>query len=249
MQFPANRPLIFAHRGARTQAPENTLAAFRLAFEQGADGIELDVRLSADGEIVVFHDETLQRITAVDGRVNQRTLAELKSLDAGAHFSPEFRGERIPTLREVLTSFDRRLFYDIELTDYLDPFGPLAERVVHLIREFRLEEQVVITSFNPAALRKVRRIAPELACGLIALSGAKGALQRSLIGRLLSRQMIVPNHSDVDQLFILREHRRRRKVITWTVNSAEEIRRLADWEVDGIISDQPDLAVHALRAI
>lgn len=248
MQLPTDKPLILAHRGARTQAPENTLAAFRLAFEQGADGIELDVRLAADGEVVVFHDETLQRITGVPGRVNRRTLAELKSLDAGVHFSPEFRGERIPTLREVFSSLDSRLVYDIELTDYHDLFGPLAERVVRLVKEFRLEERVLVTSFNPAALRAVRRIAPEFVCGLIAFSGWKGALQRSLIGRMVTRQMIVPHHSDVDREYLLRERRRQRKVITWTVNSPEEVRRLAEWRIDGIITDRPDLAVQAWRS-
>jgi glycerophosphoryl diester phosphodiesterase len=231
-----------------TQAPENTLAAFRLAIEQGAEGIELDARLTADGEVVVFHDESLERVTDGHGRVRNYTLAELKRLDAGERFNPAFRGERIPTLREVFDELDRSARFDIELTDYTDPFGPLAGRVLCLVREYRLEERVVITSFNPIALLKTRRMDPEVVCGIIALRGSKGALQRSWIGRLFARHLVVSYYTDIREDFVRREHKRERKVVPWTANTSEDIQRLAGWAVDGIITDRPDLAVQVLRS-
>lgn len=248
MPFFDNKPLILAHRGAMTQAPENTLAAFRLAVEQGADGIELDARLTADGEVVVFHDESLERVTDGRGRVRRCTLAELQRLDAGARFDPAFRGERIPTLREVFETLGESSCYDIELTDYCDLFGPLAYQVIRLVREFRLEDRVVFTSFNPVALLKARRFYPEGIFGIIALRGSKGALQRSLLGRLVASRLIVPFYTDVEEKFIRREHKLERKVMPWTANQPEEIRKLAEWGVDGIITDRPDLAVQVLRA-
>lgn len=248
MPFSSPRPLILAHRGAKTQAPENTLAAFRLVMEQGADGIELDARLTADGEVVVFHDERLERTTDGRGRVRRHSLADLKRLDAGGYFSREFSGERIPTLREVFTEINGSARFDIELTDYLDLFGPLAGRVLRLVREFRLQERVIITSFNPAALIKARQVYPDLTYGLIAYKGALGTWQRSPMGRLFASQLIVPFITDVSEGFIRKEHSRRRKVITWTANTAEDIRRLAGWSVDGIITDKPDLAVQTLRS-
>lgn len=249
MQVSDHNLLILAHRGARTQAPENTLAAFRLAIEQGADGIEMDVRLTADGEVVVFHDEKLGRITGAEGRVNRHTLSELKRLDAGCHFSREYAGERIPTLREVFSSLDGSATFDIELTDYLDPFGPLTRRVIQLVREYKLRERVFLTSFNPYPLLAARRLFPELDCGLIAFKGGKGSLQRSLAGRLISRRMIVPFHSDLTEKYMRSQKRKNRKVVTWTVNTGERIRSLVEWRIDGIITDKPDLAVNELRTI
>jgi len=248
MQVCNHKPLILAHRGARTQAPENTLAAFRLAIEQGADGIELDVRLSADGEVVVMHDETLDRTTNGRGRVKQYSLDELKRLDAGSHFSCQFAGERIPTLREVFETINMEARFDVELTDYRNPFGPLTSRVLHLVKGFGLQQRVFFSSFNPFALLAARHLAPEYEYGLIALHGRKGALARSSIGRLITRQMIVPFHSDLTEKFVLGEKRQKRKILPWTVNSREEMHQFATWDVFGIITDRPDLAVQELTA-
>lgn len=244
-----HHPLIIAHRGAKKYAPENTMAAFRLAVEQGADGIEFDARLSSDGEVVILHDETLDRTTNGKGRVNSLSLEELKRLDAGSFFGPEFSGERIPTLREVFETLDSGLLFDIEITDYLDLFGPLAARVVHLVKEYGLHDRVFLSSFNPRAVSVARRIGPECECGLIALGGVKGVIQRSWVGRGICPQMIFPVWKDIDRAYVEREHKKQRKVIPWTANTRETIRQLADWQVDGFITDVPDLAVETLRDI
>src|SRR5512135_2653183 len=115
---PRPTPLVLAHRGASLHAPENTLAAFTLAADQGADGIELDVKLTRDGSIVVMHDATVDRTTTGHGRVSDLTLSEIKALDAGSNFEPQFAQERVPLLEEVFAAVAGRLMINIELTNY-----------------------------------------------------------------------------------------------------------------------------------
>jgi len=126
-------PLIFAHRGASAHAPENTLAAFELAIQQNADVIELDTKLSADGHVVVIHDQSVDRTTNGSGRVSELTLVSLRELDAGWHFSDTFRGEQIPTLEEVLEIYAGRTFLNIELTNYRTPFDALPMKIAQLM--------------------------------------------------------------------------------------------------------------------
>src|SRR4030042_5766395 len=115
------RPTIFAHRGSSVHAPENTLAAFKLAIDQHADGIELDTKLSADGQVVVMHDDTVDRTTNGTGRIKSLTLHELKRLDAGSKFDPSFHAERIPTLAEVFETVGGKIFINVALATYTSP--------------------------------------------------------------------------------------------------------------------------------
>src|SRR5512147_1736179 len=126
------QPIIFAHRGASAHAPENTLAAFELALSQGADAIELDVKLSSDGQVVVIHDPTVDRTTGAKGRVKDMTLADMRTLDAGSFFSQNFVNEKIPTLEEVFETMGKRLFINVELTNYTTPRDHLVETVCML---------------------------------------------------------------------------------------------------------------------
>ena len=145
-----HRPLVIAHRGASAYAPENTLAAFRLAAEQGADAVELDAKLSADGQVVVIHDPTVERTTNGSGEVRQLSLAQIKSLDAGGFLSPQFAGEPIPTLAEVFDAVGHQLLINVELTNYASPRGRPGRKVVGLVKDFHLEERVLFSSFHPA---------------------------------------------------------------------------------------------------
>jgi len=242
MPFSNHRPFIFAHRGAMEEAPENTLVAFRLALEQGADGVELDVRLSADGEVVVLHDRFVDQMTNGSGKVDQLRLEELKRLDAGEKFDKKFQGEKIPTLREVFETIDHQALYDIELKAYIDSSGRLAEKVVRLVREFDLQDRVLFSCYVPYPLVQVRQRMPDSEVGLIFLKGATGAAQR-LVGNWLTSDVIVPAVEEVTKETISREHERNRKVIPFTANSAETIRQLAEWKADGIITERPALAV------
>src|SRR5512132_864966 len=115
------QPVLFAHRGASAHAPENTLAAFELALAHQADAIELDVKLTADGHVVVIHDPTVDRTTGSQGRVKDLSLAQIRALEAGSFFSEKYRGEKIPTLEEVFESLGKRIFINVELTNYNTP--------------------------------------------------------------------------------------------------------------------------------
>jgi glycerophosphoryl diester phosphodiesterase len=161
------RVLIVGHRGAAASAPENTMASFQEGIRQGADIIELDVQLSADGHVVVFHDDQLDRTTNACGLLVERTLTELKALDVGSWFDPRFAGEPIPTLAEVLTWAKDRipLFIELKYGAQLDP--ALHPAVVELILLHKMIDQVMIISFERNPLRWVKERAPDLATGAL----------------------------------------------------------------------------------
>ncbi len=245
-----SRPLVLGHRGASAHAPENTLAAFRLAYEQGADGIELDAKLTADGTVVVMHDATVTRTTGAAGRVCDLTLAQLKTLDAGHLFGAQFHGERVPTLAEVFelaAGFERRFVMDVELTNYNTPGDGLAAKAAALVRRYGLESSVIFTSFFPHNILWTRRHFPEVSSGLLAWAGRTGALSRGWVGRQVAPKLVLPYFSDISAEYIAAQQRRGRKVITWTVNGADEIRRLSEWGVDGIITDDPQLTLQLIQ--
>jgi len=237
------RPLVFAHRGASAHAPENTLAAFELALAQGAHGVELDAKLSSDGEVVVIHDATIDRTTAEKGHVSQLTLAALRELDAGSFFSEKFGGEKIPALAEVFETIGRRAFINVELTNYATPHDGLAVKVCELVKRFGLEERILFSSFLPANLARTRGLLPDVPRGLLALGGWMGWWARSFGFNFGDYQALHPNLRDATPQQVSRVHRLKRRVHVWTVNAAEDMRRLFSWGVDGIFTDDPKLAI------
>ena len=262
-------PAIIAHRGASRYAPENTLAAFQLAVEQGADGVELDVRLSADGHLVVIHDASISHTTNGRGRrwvhrVANMTLVGLRELDAG-------NGEKIPTLDEVFETLGRQLLINVELKPLLGmavvgwahPHSPssspntqmLAEKVAHTVLRHALQEVVICSSFNPLALKALARCAPEIPRGLLLPAGfipsrlAARYFVSALAGRTLTYQTLHPNYRDVlkGALLPVRQPGGPR-VFTYTVNDEAEMVQLfkrgmdGSFPVDGIFTDDPLLA-------
>jgi glycerophosphoryl diester phosphodiesterase len=236
------RPLNIAHRGASAYAPENTLAAFRLALEMGADGFELDVMLSADGHLVVIHDDTADRTTDGSGPVQEKTLAELKALDAGARFDARFAGERIPTLREIfdLVAGDRA-FVNVEIkTDSLKGDG-LEEKLVALIRRYGLGECLLISSFNPFALWRMRRLAPDLPLALLYAEDQRIHLRDRWFAFLSHPDALNPSFRMATQEHVRRAKSKGHRLYVWTVDEEKEMRRLIALGVDGIITNKPDL--------
>lgn len=236
-------PTVFAHRGASAHTPENTLAAFELALVQGADGIELDTKLSADGHAVVIHDATVDRTTDGHGRVKDLSLADLRSLDAGAFFAEKYRGERVPTLEEVFEAVGKRIFINVELTNYKTPGDHLVETVCMLVKKFGLQKQVLFSSFLASNLSKARGLLPEVPRGLLALNGFLGSWARSFGFAFGRYKALHPYLTDVTPQQVQRVHRLKRRVHVWTVNAAEDMGRLFDWGVDAIFTDDPQLAV------
>jgi len=233
-------PLVIAHRGASAIAPENTLTAFERAIILGADAIELDAKRTLDGEVVAFHDATLRRTTGADGSVASRTLHELRSLDAGAWKSEAFRGERIPTLSEVLESVGRRLLVNIELSDYLGAQASLVEKVVAIVQAHRMSERVLLSSFDSGALASAAKLAPEISRAH--LFGPTWLAYRDLFRRKAPVAALHPHESRVQKHRIEAAHRSGRRVHVYTVLEEERMRAFWAWGVDGLITDLPDVA-------
>lgn len=230
------KPKIIAHRGASAHAPENTMAAFQLALDQGADGIELDVMLTKDNRIAVIHDDTVDRTTDGSGRVRDMTLAELQALDAGG-------GEKIPGLEQVLDRFGGRFLINIELKNYSSVLDALPIEVAKLVKSIGLVESLLISSFNPFNLARFRKRIPEVVLGLITQPNQA----KHWIWRLFKYDALHPHFSDVDQVLVAALHAQNRQVNAWTADEADEIRRLAALKVDSIITNDPKHAQEVLE--
>jgi glycerophosphoryl diester phosphodiesterase len=242
--FPFPTPLVLGHRGASAHAPENTLASFRLALEQGADGIELDARLTRDGEVVVLHDGRVERVSNGQGPVAGLTLAEVQRLDAGSRFSPAFAGERIPALAEVFETLGDRPVYDLEIKNFGMQGNGLERKVLALVRRYGLEKRVIITSFNPDSVHFFRRELPEAPAGLLLLGGAAGRLEEILFMAWTSGNLLGLSHSGLTPALI--ERHKSRSVFVWGVRTSEDVRRAFELGAAGVIADDPAMVRAAL---
>jgi glycerophosphoryl diester phosphodiesterase len=238
----ADRPFVLGHRGARHAAPENTMAAFELALAEGADGVELDVRLDGDGDVVVIHDSTLERVTGgADSReVAALGSAELACVDVG-------RGERVPRLAEVLSwSRATGARINVELKSDLRRRALLVLRVAALVlREPHAAERLILSSFDPKLVLAAARLLPWVPVGY--LVERRFDLGARLSRLLLGAAAVHPNASLVNEAAIVPWRRARMPVNVWTVNAPDEARRLDALGVDCIITDQPAKILTALR--
>jgi glycerophosphoryl diester phosphodiesterase len=241
--FSLKQPVVFAHRGASGYAPENTLAAFSHALKLGAEAIELDVKLTRDGQVVVLHDQTVDRTTSGHGDLREFTLAQVQELDAGSHFSAQFAGEKVPSLEQVFEQFGKKLFINIELTNYQTYGDGLTDKVIELIDRFGLDEWVMFSSFNPSNILRARKLKPGIPAAMLALPGSPGRMQRSFAGKWISPGLIHPSLEDVNPGFMRREQKRGRRVHAWTVNDPDDITRMFLLGVNGIFTDFPDRAI------
>lgn len=225
-------PLIIGHRGASADAPENTLAAFALALEQGASAIELDVRLSADGWPVIIHDTTVDRVAAPDtGRVDSMTVAQLQQLDLGQE-------QTVPTLDDLFEALGPQPLYNIELKSLGAGDVGLEAAVADRIISHHLESRVLVSSFDPLSLRRMRQHVPEhVPLGFIHHSGAA-----RLLCRALPLRAIHPHATLVNETYISWARERGYLVNVWTVDDPDEMIRLAGLGVDGLITNKPALA-------
>jgi glycerophosphoryl diester phosphodiesterase len=240
-------PLILAHRGASASAPENTLAAFALAIEHGADGIELDVTRCATGEVVVMHDATVDRTTDGSGAVTTLPLDALSALDAGAWFGPSWAGERVPLLQEVLELVGGQLRINIEIKREGSGSG-LEEQLAAQVRRHALQGEVIISSFSPRALRRIRRVAPELPRALLTALPTPPDLILAWAGPLLEPQALHPPHRLISADMVQRAHLLGLRVNVWTVNDQADMARMIALKVDGIITDRPAELAQLLNA-
>jgi glycerophosphoryl diester phosphodiesterase len=238
-------PLIIAHRGDRAYAPENTLAAFKQAEEKGANAIEFDVKLTGDGEVIVLHDQTVDRTTDGHGNVVKYSLKALRRLNANVQFPDKFSNIKIPTLSEVFDSTDRHLHLNIELTNYATPRDDLVSKVAELVKKHGVQERVLISSFLPRNLLKAAVLLPEVPRGLLTMPGLLGLWGRTF-GWRGDYFAFHPYFSDVNPAMIDRVHAAGKWINVWTVNAGHDIKRMIGLGVNGIITDDPALALHLL---
>jgi glycerophosphoryl diester phosphodiesterase len=193
-----------------------------------------------------MHDASVDRTTDGGGRVSRLSLAALRELDAGGWFSPEFSGERVPTLEEVFESVGSRLLLNIELTNYATPRDDLVARVAAVVNRHGLARRVLFSSFNGRNLQQAKRHLSEIPCGLLAWAGLPGWQARTIGFRRDSYQALHPHVSDIDAGLVARVHAAGKRLNVWTVNAEEDLARMVRLSADGIITDDPGLALRLL---
>lgn len=243
------KPIIIAHRGASLDAPENTIAAFELAAVQGAEAIELDVMVCATGEPVVIHDRKVDRTTNGKGEVGGLSLTDLKALDAGSWFDSQYAGERIPSLDDVFRQLRQDTVINIELKNDHAPLDGLPEAVAAVVRERGCQDRIWFSSFNPIALRKIRRLVPETPAGLLLIRGGWGRIIRMLAGWITRYDAVHPEYTDLTGDTVDAFHARGLPVFPYTINDPADLHRAVLMGVDGVITDDPIRAAGVIRSL
>lgn len=253
-----NYPLVIAHQGGDGVWPGETMFAYQNAVDLGVDVLEMDIHITADGALILMHDETVDRTTDGSGEIESMTLEELKHLDAAYDWSPDegktfpYRGQghTVTTLEEVFKAFpNTRMTIEIKKTN-----ASMTKPFCDLIREYNMQDKVLVASFHDERLKEFRAECPE-----VATSSAKNEttvfvlLTKPFLGSFYSPKFYslqVPEESGgitvMTPAFVRAAHKRNLAVEPWTINDAETMRKLIEWGVDGIITDRPDIMMEVL---
>ena len=234
-----DRAQITAHRGSSFSAPENTLSAIERAVEDGAHYAEIDVQTTADGQVVVFHDSDLMRMAGSNEKVSEMTLEQIRRFDVGSWFSPDFAGERIPTLAEVISLARDRIKLNIELKATGD-VNALADNVMGILHDEDFTDQALVTSLNYSAIVRVRERDPEIRTGFI-VARSIGNIAR------LDVDAVVVESALAGRLQILEVQRRGKEIHVWTVNHPVDMVEYVELGVDNILTDRPDVLASILE--
>lgn len=230
-------PKIYAHRGSSGDAPENTMSAFQLAIEQGADGIELDVQMSADGRIVVIHDETLDRTTDGKGLVVHHTYEQLTHFNAAAKHPDWSKKEIIPLLEEVLELLaPTKLELNIELKNGVVPYDGMEEAVIRMVREFKMEDRVVFSSFNHYSMVKMANLAPEIETAVLYMAGIYEPWNYV---KPLRIRALHPYYLGVRPEIVQGAHAEGIKIRPFTVDEETDLKKMVALGVDAVITNYP----------
>lgn len=238
---------IIAHRGSAGTHPENTFTAYQAAIDAGSDGIEIDVHITKDGELVVLHDATVDRTTNGGGYVKDLSLAEIKQLDAGNWFSDAFTGERIPTLDEVLNFIagtDQLL--NIELKNVTIAYEGMEEKVVSLVQKHGLVDQVVLSSFNHISLNKISKRHPEINCAILTLDKQ---FEPWHYAEAVGVKGIHAHWPKIDLQTIMETEQKSYPVRLYTVNREDVMERVIKEGCDAIITDYPEKACNIRKRL
>jgi glycerophosphoryl diester phosphodiesterase len=236
---------IYGHRGASQYAPENTMEAFQMAYDMGADGIEFDVQMTRDGYLVVTHDEEISRVSDGKGYVKDYSLEELRGFQFN-RTHPKYEGVRIPLLEEVLEQFvqsrpkcDKEFLFNIELKNNIFSYEGMEEKVLKIVKEKKVLGRTLFSSFSHASMLKLREIEESAKVAFLYCDGIMD------IGDYAEKYKINTVHPAwylLNRKGIFEDLRERGiEINIWTINSGKEIRRFCDMGVDGIITNKPDL--------
>lgn len=242
------KPLVFAHRGASAYAPENTLSAFDLAVQQGCDGIELDVHLSLDKKLIVIHDEHIEKTTNGKGLVQDLTVEELKEYDAGSWFNETFKGEKIPLLEEVFELVPPHILINVEIKNIPSFYEGIEHELCQIIRKYKREETLVVSSFDHQSLLEVNRICPEVKIGLLYVSNLFDHVKyaESIHVPVYS---LHPKHDCIKRQDIKKAVQKGLYVFPWTVNNTEQMKEMVTYGFSGIMTDYPDKLKHVIDSM
>ncbi|MBQ7147620.1 MAG: glycerophosphodiester phosphodiesterase [Pseudobutyrivibrio sp.] len=241
-----NRPLVWAHRGASGYLPENTLPAFEKAVELGADGIELDIHKTRDGQLVVIHDEKIDRTSNGKGQIKDYTLEELRRYNYNATH-PECRHADIPTMREVFELIKPTdLQINIEIKTGIVFYDGIEADILAMTKEFGMEDRVIYSSFNHYSVMKIKELDPTARTGFLYMDGT---LNMPEYGKEHGVEALHPAFYNVQYPnFVERAHELGLKINTWTVNSKQYMKMACDMGLDGIITNYPDVALQIVNS-
>ncbi|WP_339235809.1 glycerophosphodiester phosphodiesterase [Paenibacillus sp. FSL R5-0517] len=236
---------IIAHRGASAVCPENTMSAFERSLELGATGIETDVQMTSDGRLVLIHDETLSRTGGAEGWVKDTSYDQLRTRDAGSWFHADFAGERIPSLEELFKLVQGKgTLLNLELKNGIVSYKGMEEKVIQAIRDWNLEQQVVLSSFNHASLVRCKRLAPEIRTALLYMEKLYRPYDYAakLEASGLHPYKLAVTQQDVSATLA-------HGIVTYpfTVNDPAEMQAMIDMGVQGIITDAPDVLASLIK--
>lgn len=231
---------IFAHRGFSGEYPENTMLAFKKAWEVGCDGIELDVQLTKDDVIVIMHDETIDRTTNGSGSLRDYTYEQLCRFNCSGRFDKKYGFQKIPTLQEYLDWVkDTELLTNIELKNSVYYYENLEEKVIDMVRQYHLEDRILFSTFNLVSAVKCKRLIPEIPVGFLMetrMDNIAGLAWGNDV------EFYHPGMKVLTKEEIKNCHEKGIGVNVWTVNKKKHMKRMAEWEVDGIFTNYPNKA-------
>ena len=239
-----DRPLVFAHRGVSSEAPENTLAAFRLAKEKGIPGVELDIHLTADGKLVVIHDHSTKRVApGTDLNLEASTVADLKKIDIGSWKGEQFKAERPPLLSELFEELGRDLYFDVEIKSGTSEDRGLEAALVKVLADHGMDaSNIIVSSFNPFAIKRFKALCPTVPTAIIYCidAGVPWYLRRGEGRWIAGADVLKPKYTQATaaglswgRLIF------GRKVIPWTIDDPAEAARVLSIGCDGVISNAP----------
>lgn len=238
---------VMAHRGYSGEYPENTMLAFEEAAKTGVDGIELDVQLTKDGQVVVIHDERIDRTTDGTGWVKDYIYEDLKKFNAAKVKGDQFGFQHIPAFEEYCAwAKNQDLFTNVELKTGVIYYPEIEEKTLEIIHRYGLEERIIFSSFNHLSILKMKELVPEIPCG--ALVGNKGLKYAGFYCKRFGFEFYHPDFATLTQEDVRECREHGIGVNAWTVNDMGGLEKLVEWDCEGIITNYPDVPIKYRKA-